>query len=67
MLKIIPKIDEKQGSKKDGVPGPIFVDFLSILDQFGGRKGQKSSSRRGSIFEVKNGREKIDKNRKKKR
>ena len=58
--KILPKIDEKQRSKKEGVPGPNFIDFGSILGPFWGQEGSKSSPRRGSIFEVKNGREKID-------
>ena len=57
--KILPKNNEKQGSKKEGVPGQNFIDYLLIFGQLWGQKGSKSSSRRGSIFEVKNGSEKI--------
>ena len=46
-------------SKKEGVPGPNFIAFGSILGSFWGQKGLKSSSRKGSIFEAKNGREKV--------
>ena len=32
---------KKQRSKKDGVPGLIFIDFWLILGHFGAKRGEK--------------------------
>ncbi len=40
----------KLGSKNEGLPGPILVDFWLILESFWCQNGSKTPSRRGLIF-----------------
>ena len=50
----------KTGSKKEGLQGPLFLDFLLISGPFGGSKGVKNVLKKGLDFSSKNG---VEKNR----